>query len=384
MKIIFKKPKKYNVAILYSDDFWIRFAILGKVSSITIPIYPNKIVIEANYSILYSFFLNLFLYKFKRDENLIRFLYKIYLISIFDCIDAKIIITYIDNSDFFYEISDLDRKNDDLRTYIAVQNGARTNACVRFSRENKKNIINKKAILYCYGERDVDLYKKNGHQIIRHIPIGSLVSGYFKSVVSKHGDSSRKGICFISQWHQEFYKDEALNNDYAKVVSRQNRVSINILVSYLNQLSLETNLILRICLRSNNIEEEKFYKEKCPKIEILKKEKDGFSTYRIAEKSELVIALNSTVLSEVFLWDNKVLWCNPLSIQTFSMPDAGISYIEGSYQDFKDRVQYLISLENSEYKNLTENNSKYINSLNISTPPHLIIYNEIISRININ
>lgn len=384
IKINLKKINKYKIAILYSDDFFIRSLILGNISSITIPIYPNNLKFEFNYRVIYKFLHNLILYKLNLNKDFFKNLYKIYIISIFDCIDAEIIITYIDNSEFFYEISELNHKYNHKRIYMAIQNGARSHACVGISRENKKKIVCNNTILYCYGQRDIDLYKSYGHQISNHIPIGTLVSGYYKSTMSKHNNLKLREICFISQWDYEFFHNNLDKNVYLSSVYKNNKDSINLLTNYLRQLSLDTNFEIKICLRSDSKYEYEYYSEICHNFKIIKKINDKFLSYKEAENSELVIALNSTMLSEIFLWENKVLWCNPLAIESFSMSEAGICYVEGNYIDFKDRINFLINLDIIEYKKMTQKNAKYINNINENYPPHLFIRGEIENIINSN
>jgi surface carbohydrate biosynthesis protein len=383
VKVTFGEIKKSDIAILYCDDYWLRALVLKNLEALTLPIYPERVEIYINFNILKKFFKHISSHKFEAGINIARRLYQLYIISWLDCASTKVVLTYIDNSDFFYEISEIDLKSGSVRIYMAVQNGARTKECVEGSRKNKKNIFSQKMILYCFGRRDVELYKAAKHNIGKHVPIGSLVSGYYKSVEARQLKIARKDICFISQWNAKFFKQNTkCDNLYIETVYKKNRESIKALVNFLNIFSVESSIKVNICLRSNNVDEESFYLDNFPQANIILRNSTPFTTYEVAERSEIVIALNSTVLSEVFLWDNKTLWCNPLKILEFSMPEAGISYVEGEYENFKERVLYLLKLSSLEYKKQTKHRAKYINSYNIENPPHLIIQNEIKRRLS--
>jgi len=99
--IRFSNPKKNDVVVLY-DDYWVKQLVLRDIESTTIQCYPDVIYLT-------PILVFRTLFRIERNDwiqivangSVKIFLSKIYLLYILSCIDqaqAKIVVTFIDNS----------------------------------------------------------------------------------------------------------------------------------------------------------------------------------------------------------------------------------------------------------------------------------------------
>jgi surface carbohydrate biosynthesis protein len=378
--VTFSAPGKNRIVILHEADFWIRKMVLKELPATTLPVNgekSSKFVITPGLiarSLWRMRFINWpVVIKGRSVGDFFSQLYKQYLLASLDQIGAKVVLTFIDNSGLFQTLSRLDKK----RVYFAIQNGTRTLACVRdylpkpphpYAHISMTN-------LFCFGDRDVQLYRKHCHTIDSCIPVGSLVGGYYKSVISTGKKERKYDLCYVSQWHCHFY-EEIVGDDYSAIMSRRVGAAISGLNSLLSLLLTDTDLTMLICPRNDDDDAEReFYKSLFGERAIIfKSDRNDFSTYRAAEQCELTVALNSTILSEIFACGQKVLWCNVPNDEHYRMPEAGISYFDGAdYHVFKERVITLLETPQAEYECMTSEQARYINNYDPVNPPHEII-----------
>lgn len=386
-KITFTNPEKNKVVILYTDDFWIKKLILRDLPSTTLGIYPQnyKIYITprltARILLRLRFIIRPSAMKEITIKGLLKQLYDQYILACLDQIQAKVVLTIVDNSGFFHNLSRIDKR----RIYFAIQNGARTLACVRDSLPAPPHPSSTISMtnFFCFGKRDIDLFNAHGHKVDSYFPVGSLVGGYYKSVVSVPVKEQKFDLCLVSQWHGHFF-DEIVGNDFPQRVAKRVRTGIEGLNDFLLRLLSETNLSLLICPRGDDAEERQYYEGIFGnRATLIKPERNNFSTYRAIEQCKLAIALNSTTLSEVFAWGKKVLWCNVPDDEHYEMPEAGISYFHGDdYNAFKERVLGLLEMPQDNYEKLTREGARYINNYDPVNPTHEIIRSAVIKALS--
>jgi surface carbohydrate biosynthesis protein len=386
--ITFANPEKNKVAILHEYDFWLKEVILKDLPSTTLGIYPQGYKLYVTPKLIALLLLRLrfiswlgFL-KGMTIKGLFKQIYGQYVLACLDQIDAKVVLTSVDNSGFFHNLTRMDKR----RTYFAIQNGTRTLACVRdalplpphpFSTISMSNF-------FCFGKRDIDLFKAHGHKIDSYFPVGSLVGGYYKSVVSAPAKEQKFDLCLISQWHEHFF-DEIEGDDFPQQVARRVRAGMEGLNNFLLRLLSETNLSMLICPRNDAVAAERQYYENIfgNRATIINSDRNNFSTYRAIEQCKLAIALNSTMLAEVFSWGQKVLWCNVPDDEHYEMPEAGHSYFHGGdYNAFKERVLELLEMPQDNYEKLTREGARYICNFDPINPPHEIIRSAVINTLS--
>ena len=124
-------PKFSEVTIFHHEDYWLRRILFKNTKTIvTIPALPYFPVF-LSFSFLF-FFLKEFLKNKKKitKKSLLKKIYYIYIISVFDYSKTKIIVTFIDNSGIFHNLNNIDLNK--KRKYFAIQNGTRHKSCAKF------------------------------------------------------------------------------------------------------------------------------------------------------------------------------------------------------------------------------------------------------------
>lgn len=364
----FKKLPLSNVVIIHSNDFLIKKYILREIGSITLSIYPEPHSLYINCELLNSFLNAANFVKFiklifsKSETNIVKYLYVNYLIECLNIMGAKVAITYIDNSSIFQSL-DL---NDNLsgRVYLAVQNGTRTLSCVgvpnRVSRNEDPKIF--LSNFYCFGYRDVDLYKMHAHNVLNYYPLGSILgSEYGKSI--KTGDPKKFDICYISQWQEYFERSSEYLNAFVSNGTKV-RDSIVLLNELIKRAVEGSELKLIIAMRTSDpLEENFYYRVFGDMVEYRRFDHGRLTSFQAVNESRLVIAMNSTMLAQVFSWGTKVLWCNTINDEIFAMPEAGICYYAGNdFDQFLSKIKSLIDMSEEDFIKITSLNAVYINN----------------------
>ncbi|MEW6165104.1 MAG: hypothetical protein AB1642_08595 [Pseudomonadota bacterium] len=382
----FSDPARSDVAILHADDYWIRKLVLKEMPATTLGLYPQDYTIYVTAGLIARTLARLRfvdwvgLVKGSAAKGLFRQLYEQYILACLDRMGAKVVLTFIDNSSFFQRLSRQDRQ----RTYFAIQNGARTLACVRDSLPAPPHpaAVISMTNFFCFGERDIALFGRHGHRIDNCHPVGSLVGGYYKSMVSTGAEKHEFDLCLVSQWHEHFF-EENRGDGFPQQAARRTRAGMEGLNAFLRRLLDETSLTLLICPRKDDAAEHRYYEAIFGGgAAFVRPDRRDFSTYRAIERCRLTIALNSTTLSEVFAWGRKVLWCNVPDDEHFEMPEAGISYFHGGdYQAFRQRVLELLEMPQERYQELSAKSARHINRFDPLNPPHEIIRSTIIGAL---
>jgi hypothetical protein len=370
--ILYLNFPKFEKITIFDQDYWLRKIVFKKEKKIiTIPAPPN---IPIFLSLKFTLFLlsNLDKIRHIKSNSFFKRIYYYYIFSILDYSKTKIIVTYIDNSGIFSNLNkyDISKK----RKYFAIQNGARHIPCVKTNLPKGYKITLDN--FFCFGKREIFLFKKYSHKIKNFYPIGNIKSSFF---YNKNLNVKKKfDICFVSQWQPKFEQNN-FKDKVERRVSKEHKESINILVQFLKRLSLKNKYKIIICLRTAKKEEKDYYNSqfKDTNFVLTVGNPKKFTTFKTILKSKLTIALNSTTLTEIF-GISKVLWVNILNNKNFQMPEAGISYYnKNNFFNFKNRVEYLLNLKLVNYKKIIKNNVNYISPKNFNRPPRLEIRKKI-------
>lgn len=310
---------------------------------------------------------------------LLQKIYQIYMLACIEKTQAKVVLTFIDNSTFAQNLSRIDHK----RTYYFIQNGMRTLTCVRDTLPTPPHpaAVISMTNFFCFGQRDVDLFARNGHRIDNYFPIGSLVTGCYKSKWSSNAPPNFD-LCLISQYVNANCLESSRDTSPARFKSRLGAgvKGLNLLLA---QLIEETGLSLAICPCSGDEAELSYLRSTFgDRVFITKPNYYEFLSYRMCDQSRLVIGLISTLLSEAFSWGKKVLWCNVTEDEHFEMPEAGISYFHGDdYAAFKERVLMLLNMPQADYEMDTRESARYISNYDPANPPHEVIRSAVIEAL---
>lgn len=281
-------------------------------------------------------------------------------------INPKIVLTWIDNSAIFHQCC----KNLPEIKFIAIQNGGRHTWCaneVYVIPEDKYYIDD----YFCFGEYVKDLFERYNHHIKRYHTVGSLKYGLFYDQGLLSADDCCYDICLISQ-----YKDSQFNN-VENLPKRWRNLGQNIveMTKLVARYAIENKLKVCVAVRSNGESEKEFYmKYFGDSVVFSSSNYENYNSYKVAKKAKLCIALNSTLATEMFGAGHKVLFINPLHEEWLKPVNDGPWYFSGNnYQEFKERISFILEIDNKEYLSLASIEMKYIMNFNPQKLPHKLI-----------
>ena len=308
-----------------------------------------------------------------RSQNLLNLIYidqyfiRVYFLSCVEYINPKIVITTIDNDPNFYWLS----KRYDKAIFFAIQNGVRNKFDLYTSLLDSNGNISKISLptFICFGQNDVDNFKKLGHEIESPICLGSLRGGYYKYELNKLSGTIYYDLCLVSQYSIDIEKDLLGKNFLA---------AFEILLDLLKEYIQKNKKTLCIALRSlsNDGYEYNYYTKKFGNdVTIIRRQNnDLFTTYNAMDQSEVILTINSTAAFEAFGWGKKILSCNFLNDEISDFYINGICHLnDSSFIVFEERLNYLLHLSQSEFLELTQFQRKYMMNYNPDLPVHIYI-----------
>lgn len=336
-KIVFSVEKK-DIAIFDCTSSYELYQIFSK-NSVIIPSRKDKIKnLYMTKKIIFSLLKNIFKRKLKLN----------YFIGLLEEIDAKVVITHIDNS---VEFSKLAKILKDKMTFVAVQNANRGDIF-----ENRQD--NNQALylpnFICFSKFDKELYKKKNIKVNKFHIAGSLRNSYFDNFFKKSISNLRHDICFVSK------SLNALQNPLMGSIN----YTLKLLAKYVKE---NKKTILIAAKTKYNFRQEKMYKDIFfeANYKIIWADKK-YNSYRAIYNSNIVIGLPSTLLREAFIYKKKILCCEQNQNSTKHHPFIGLNYINNfSYSDFEERLNQLFSINKENYHNELEKfEDYYMSSIN--------------------
>jgi len=324
------------------------------------------------------------------------FLQEIYLLSLIETLNPKVVFTLIDNNFTFSKIA-MHINNKKIK-FIAMQGGARyiwrIHDYIYKKKLIKKNLNDNLFIptYLCLGKFDIEDCIKYNIKINKFIPVGSLSLANF--LKNSQGKSFEKiyDICLISDhgaWMDNF---EGVSIDIFEKVEKGYRD----LIKWTIDLCIIKKFKFIFAFKRNKenspeafVEENQFYKKYLSKEHydfLLKNSsfnnnKDFFNSYKVTFKSKLILAVSSTLLRENLSYGNKILSCNLTGSDLFDFPISGICSIKNcSFDDFKNRINDILSMDDKTYFSMIAKNKNYL--VHYSDPE--LTLNSIREQINLN
>ena len=372
-KFIFKTPEKCDLIIF--DDTSVRdlsiclakfnFFVLQtrlenreKISgSKTTPVYK----IYFSYKILKKILKNYF------KGNL----FTVYLISLIELIDPKVVITTVDIS---FKFSDVAKILDEKINFIAIQNALLYDFLewdyLHKTKKLKKNLLQKLYIpnLFCWGDEEVEMWNKY-IKVKNFHAIGSLRLANFFHHIKAENNSPEKyncDICLLAHTHAPTH-DKIAKEDVTHALLEENTNIINgsiKLIKYTIKFCLEHNMKLIIPLkrdkkylpRLHKLEidffEKNFQKEELDYIKrsFVQKELYNFSSYRVMLNSKVTVGQRSTLLRNKLAIGGKILSSNLTELDRYNFPVNGICTLNDcSYVEFEKRLLEIYSISEENY-----------------------------------
>ena len=359
----FRNPKKVDIVILDNecDSLLLDYIVKNEFSY---KIVESKIdTIFVSPSIIFKIIKNIIKVK-NQEKNILSYLYRIYLLSMINLYNPKIILTYLDNSSLYHWLI---RNDHDMR-YMAIQNGIRQ----KFEFDILEKLIPVKInhdFFFCFGKYDIDFNKRMGFKSNESIPCGSLKLGISdlrrKEIIKKYD------ICLLSNYKKR-------KNISKCSITREIEENNILLDEHIKHYCQSNSKSLIIAIRSKNTEEIEYYKsiygdDVCFSSGLI----ESYSSYDASYQSEVTIAYQSTLLLEMLAVGKKVLHIDFTNNESMFNYDAPIKYSFTSYKEMESKLNNIHDMKIQDYTELTKKQRLYVMNYNSKNPPHQIINNKI-------
>ena len=362
VKYSFKTPKKLDIVVfdnVGSKD--LKNVLRNKEYFILETRTENLTKIYVSLNIIKEYFKN-FKGNFKNA----------YLISLIKIMNPKVVLTFCDNSFKFFDIAKSMEKKVD---FIAIQNGARYDFKI-FKHKVKKKINNydftKNFFIpnfFCFGQFEIDDYRKNKIKVKNFFPVGSLNLSNFLNFKKKQKLNLKKkyDICLISDaCIIGMAKNNGLRNCELGFV-KMTKYTINFCIKK------KLRFIFALARLGSLLDGElKFYKKHLTKNEYdyllknaVKRDDDKYSSYKAMMQSEVVVSKFTTMLREKLAIGGKILSCNMTPTNIYDFPIKGICSIKNcNYLKFEDKLNNVLNMSTTAYFSLLKNKRNYLMNYN--------------------
>ena len=354
MKFKIENPPQREIVIFDGTSLNDLKYILHKKKFFVLENRKSRIsTIYCSLNIIITFFFNFFLLFFKNKN-----LHTIYLFTLLEKINPKIVITSIDNSFKFAELAKLLSKK---IKFAAIQNANRfdyMHNIYLFKKNLSVSNLNNKYFIphfFCFGEHEINQIKKYKINIDQVYKVGSIrVANFFKHIeLNKIKLQKEKyDVCLISEAApniNEKFEIKDLEEKFAKVAK--------FTIDYSKKYNLKFIFLQKRNLNSiENKEEMNFYKKYLNKndFNFLKKNsslnQNNYSSYLGLFQSKLAVGAQSTLLRDKIGCKEKILSLGLDNEGLFEFPINGICKLKNlDYFEFENRMNLILSLNSEDY-----------------------------------
>ncbi len=360
MKIKFLKIREKNFIFDYdTGKNLIKFLSFKKKNFFVFKTYPDTLYFSIE--IILNFIKLLFNNSKYKNINKLGFLNFIYIISIFETIKPKNILTYLDNSLIVSTIA----FNFPLIRIISIQNGVRSN----FILENYKLFLDH---YYSFSYSEKKLLLSNNSKFRKLIPVGSIASKYYYSKNKK----KEFDICLVCQLPgaiDQLDSTPKYSNKLRKELKKKVKNSIDKMNLYLSKYCFEKKLKIAICLREKNknlkLNYQKLFSNNCKIFEMSAKKINEGRTYAIMSKSKIVAGFNTTCVRESWGF-NKAIYIDYTGTSFFNeiYENEMLIIRNQSYSFFRKKFDYLLGLSKLKYEKKIKKYAKnYMNTKSLNS-----------------
>lgn len=287
----------------------------------------------------------------------------------------SIVITFVDNSDLFHRVA---RLNSGRMRFLAIQNAARYDVVELAPEAARKIFIPEFA---CFGDYERDLYTAKGAQVASFYPIGSLRESYYRSYWKSQGTHFESApydydLCVIAEaspgWDKKYPgSEDAIGKVAAYAVRYAKEHGLRLVIAGKRDMAPDTE---RAKIHHRDTEVSWYEKYIGTETPITPRVRDQFTTYGLISRSRLSLALMSTALREGTSRRCKVLYCNFSGDSRWDFCVNGIwSLTQDSYEEFSERVDYLLAMPFEEYRAQSQEMSTYVMNNSDVRPTYLIL-----------
>jgi surface carbohydrate biosynthesis protein len=302
-------------------------------------------------------------------------LYKLYLFACVRAMRPKVVLTYIDTNWHFMWIS----RNYPRAQFFAIQNGVRSSLNLVDEALPSPHFAHVMDFptLFCFGDYERDLYRRLGQRVDRFIPVGSVRGDWYRTRIAQNRPPRKFEICLVSQWLVAMLDEGPAFPEIQR--------SLRVLDDHLRRYLDERGGRLCIALRSNEPREREYFSRVYgARATIVEHDPIAMASYAAIDQSEIALAMDSTILREVYGWGKKTLFCNYSGVAVHrSSPVAGICYLEEpGYDVFRSRLSELLRMDEEAYRSSTGASARYLIRFDNSNPSYRAIRNAVASKLS--
>lgn len=283
-----------------------------------------------------------------------------YLSAVLDQIRPRIVISFIDNSDILHDLSRYYRAT----RFLVIQNAARYDVLHLPDEVSRRINIPEFA---CFGHYEIDLYSRKGATVGQFFPIGSLRDSYYRA----QRDSTHAGIdydiCVVGE--------PSLGWDALEGAGFED--AIGVIATYAVRFARQQGK--RLCIAgkrdlgspARDAEVAWYRKYIGDEAEVMPRQREDYSTYRLIDCSAVSVSFISTALQEGMARGNRVLFCNYTGQERWNFPVSGIWLLtELGYEAFEARMMQLLDMTDREFSDVAQVAAQYTTSHNENCPAH--------------
>lgn len=281
-----------------------------------------------------------------------------YILALVKAMRPSIVITYIDNSYVFQQLT----KHDDKIRFLAIQNGNRL--LDRDNPPDKPKIFLKE--FACIGRYEIDQYKMHGAQVRNFYPIGTLKDAFYRRGLVENSTKKIYDICLVSQIRP------GLQKKYTERLE-----SFNLIVSFVKKFSETYNLSVCVAMRTHpernldlyNWEDKWFRLTLGSKVVLYPNKLEEYTTYQLSDQSVITVGMHSTAMREAFGRRNRILSCNFSGNSTYDFQvDGPWALNVPDYSAFEERMLNLLNIEENDYARISNNAVSYLFGYDVKYP----------------
>jgi spore maturation protein CgeB len=236
---------------------------------------------------------------------------------------------------------------------------------------------------FCFGEYDVNDYKKHKANVENFYPCGSLDDSLYRSLPTDNRLKTAD-ICLVSNRWSEYwgFGIEEIHGhlkekykcmlSYLKIFQKRHGVTINVAGSGCNNYKIDAD-----------------WHRKYLGVDFVYVPRDiqSKSSYSLTDRAEVVVGMHSTLLREALGRGKKVLECNYVDpnyevIQWEVIKGDTWLLREKGYKNFENKLLNLLNMDVENYKKLCGEYPFYLVSYDQKKPTHAVIQDFIAKHIN--
>jgi surface carbohydrate biosynthesis protein len=331
---------------------------------------------------------------FNTIKNINHGLKRAYKISLIKCVNPKLIVTYVHNSQNFTFFA---KFFNGKINFLAIQNG---NTYHKIKEDNYQKITRNYYIphLLKLGYFEDDSFQNSNWKINKSDYVGSLrFDNFLKQVKIKNIDLQKKyDLCILSDFGAWEINEKIISDGFRDITKFAIRYAKDNNLRCVIALKRENPEIINLPEPSHvngYIDEQLWYKNNFSYEELVYLKKNfiynnSISSYMCAIQSDVTIGGISTLLREITAYNKKFLACNFTSNEVYDFPINGICSLnyKCDYFDFSKRLDQILELSNSNFYdslNLKENYLVKFDSRNSTTSQIETIINKYLCLKNI-